>query len=114
MAQNDETGALRTLLLHFPDDLTSLEFGDLNGNRNFDPEYDDIALIRSMLPIAHKLAETLETGERWEIDINREKLSEIALSLSLCPMHLIDYAICFDDENAECAQLRTYFPLHDT
>jgi hypothetical protein len=44
----------------------------------------------------------------------RESLTEIALRLSLCPLHLIDYAICFDDEDDECAQIRTIHPSHDT
>ena len=46
--------------------------------------------------------------------LNREEITELALSLSLCPIHLIDYAICFDDENAECAQVRLIHPSHDT
>lgn len=43
-----------------------------------------------------------------------ELITELALSLSLCPLHRIDYAICFDDENAECAQIRMIHPTHDT
>jgi hypothetical protein len=44
----------------------------------------------------------------------RDELTDIALSLSLCPMHLCDYAICFDDRNAECAPIRLIHPSHDT
>ena len=40
--------------------------------------------------------------------------STLALEFSLCPIHLIDYAICFDDETPECAQIRDAFPTHDT
>jgi hypothetical protein len=30
-------------------------------------------------------------------------------------MHFVDWAICFDDENPECEQIRTIFPhSHDT
>lgn len=43
-----------------------------------------------------------------------QTLSELLLSFSLCPMHAIDYAICFDDDDDECAILRRYFPQHDT
>lgn len=46
--------------------------------------------------------------------LNREQLTELALSHSLCPLHLIDYAICFDDDDAECAPIRTIHPSHDT
>lgn len=44
----------------------------------------------------------------------RDILTEYALSLSLCPLHLIDYAICFDDDDDECAAIRTIHPTHDT
>jgi len=44
----------------------------------------------------------------------RESLTSLALSFSLCPMHLIDYAICFDDEFPECAAIRAMHPSHDT
>jgi len=41
-------------------------------------------------------------------------LSMLALEQSLCPMHLIDYAACFDDDDSECATIRAFFPNHDT
>lgn len=44
----------------------------------------------------------------------RSFISTLALEMSLCPMHLVDYAICFDDDNAECAAIRSIFPDHDT
>lgn len=44
----------------------------------------------------------------------RDTLTDIALSLSLCPMHLCDYAICFDDDDADCAPIRLIHPSHDT
>lgn len=36
------------------------------------------------------------------------------LSYSLCPMHQVDYAICFDDQNPACASIRAAYPEHDT
>jgi hypothetical protein len=45
----------------------------------------------------------------------RDLVSEMAMSLSLCPVHFIDWAICFDDEDPECGQVRAIFPQsHDT
>ena len=41
-------------------------------------------------------------------------LSMLALDFSLCPMHMIDYAICFDDDDPDCATIRAFFPSHDT
>lgn len=65
---------------------------------------DDIAYAPTM--IAH-LRNLLDPH-------HRDMLTDIALSLSLCPLHLIDYAICFDDANDACASIRTIHPSHDT
>lgn len=43
-----------------------------------------------------------------------QRLSMLALDHSLCPMHFIDYAICFDDDDPDCASIRDLFPDHDT
>lgn len=45
---------------------------------------------------------------------DRDAISQLALEHSLCPLHFIDYAICFDDDDAECATIRMIFPSHDT
>lgn len=48
-------------------------------------------------------------------EYSKDNLSQLAMSFSLCPMHFVDWAICFDDENPECEQIRTIFPhSHDT
>jgi hypothetical protein len=56
--------------------------------------------------------------QSWAVEriqkLDREELTELALSMSLCPLHLCDYAICFDDEDPECAQIREIHPGHDT
>ena len=46
--------------------------------------------------------------------LSREQLTDMCLSYSLCPLHRVDYAICFDDENPECEAIRTIHPSHDT
>lgn len=45
---------------------------------------------------------------------DRELLTTACLALSLCPVHLIDYAICFDDEPDACAAVRLIHPAHDS
>ncbi len=50
----------------------------------------------------------------WVDSLNTEDLTELRLSLSLCPLHASDYAICFDDENPECAQIRIIHPSYDS
>ncbi len=44
----------------------------------------------------------------------REDFTRLALEQSLCPLHLVDYAICFDDDDQECAAIRIVHPSHDT
>jgi hypothetical protein len=44
----------------------------------------------------------------------REAETALLLAHSLCPLHRIDYAICFDDEAPECAPIRAIHPDHDT
>ena len=44
-----------------------------------------------------------------------DTIAEAAMRHSLCPLHLIDWAICFDDADPECEQIRAIFPhSHDT
>jgi hypothetical protein len=45
---------------------------------------------------------------------HRDDLTKLALDNSLCPMHFCDYAICFDDDDDECAAIRLIHPSHDT
>lgn len=44
----------------------------------------------------------------------RESVTQLALELSICPLHFIDYAICFDDEDEECKAIRQIHPSHDS
>lgn len=45
----------------------------------------------------------------------QEIITEAAMRHSLCPMHLIDWAICFDDADDECSAIRAIYPhSHDT
>ena len=44
----------------------------------------------------------------------QEELTRLALSLSLCPLHLTDYARCFTDSDVECEAIRLIHPSHDT
>lgn len=43
-----------------------------------------------------------------------ETMTDLLLAYSLCPMHAIDYAICFDDDDADCAAIRLIHPSHDS
>jgi hypothetical protein len=48
------------------------------------------------------------------IALDTHTLSLMRLDHSLCPMHHCDYAICFDDDDTDCANIRSLFPNHDT
>lgn len=75
---------------------------DRNPDDLCDPTQIEYELIRSLL--------TIITRDEYA----RDFISHLALSESLCPLHLHDYAICFDDELSECAAIRIAFPNHDT
>lgn len=48
-------------------------------------------------------------------DFARDELTALCIELSLCPLHRIDWAICFDDQDPECDQIRAIYPnSHDT
>lgn len=47
--------------------------------------------------------------------LSRDQLSEMLMQHSLCPIHHVDWAICFDDLEPGCEQIRFCFPTgHDT
>lgn len=94
-----------------------------------DPECDNYMMIRELLIAipsfpdsnTHLIASLPPDTPRPPLslittlrDLNRESLTDLALRLTLCPLHLIDYAICFDDDDAECAAIRSIHPTHDT
>ena len=48
-------------------------------------------------------------------EFGRDEVSRLAIEQSLCPVHFVDWAICFDDNNVGCTQVRAIFPHgHDT
>jgi hypothetical protein len=47
-------------------------------------------------------------------NLDRETLTALRLEYSLCPLHATDYAICFDDDDPDCEQIRLIHPSHDT
>jgi hypothetical protein len=67
-----------------------------------DPDYPIYDFIRALLSMID--AAPYQT----------QRLSMLYLDNSLCPMHHCDYAICFDDDEPDCATIRAYFPDHDT
>ena len=81
--------------------------------------FDAIDSSAQSFPNAFRSANQYERADAAEMLnylmlLNRDAISQLRLSDSLCPLHACDYAICFDDDDAECAAIRSCFPNHDT
>lgn len=128
LAHDDESRAystIRSIMLDSPDFSTPTI--DL-----LDPEYDTTLEIATEIHELLKSTFALIADPFAESRLQREQLTELALSLSLCPIHFHDYAICFDDAicaddiaanpdlahaldyTDECSQIRMIHPIHDT
>lgn len=86
----------------------------------FDPSDFDLDQSQGMsyqqtmladLEALHGAFKTLLEGREVGYD---ETITFLALEFSLCPLHFVDYAICFDNEDEECAPIRAVHPCHDT
>jgi len=67
--------------------------------------------------LSNELAQSILDDLRilWDDEFSRDLLSQWAMGMSLCPMHFIDWAACFDDDDPDCSQIRAIFPnSHDT
>lgn len=76
----------------------------------------DLLIDRTDIDLASDCAELLRDLLTTLADspYYTHELSMLCLDYSLCPMHNIDYAICFDDLDPDCAAIRACFPHHDT
>jgi hypothetical protein len=97
--------AIRALLAHDDDDNTNIAIRNLLIDRD-----DDLSDLYTPRPAEIERARFLALID----SLDRDSLSTLALDLSLCPLHMIDYAICFDDDDPECAAIRTCFPAYDS
>jgi hypothetical protein len=61
--------------------------------------------LDELMGLVARLHEDPITGREW--------LTQAALDASLCPLHWRDYAICFDDDDPECAAIRIIHPGRD-
>ncbi len=71
-------------------------------NEEFDNEdmIPIIARVRDLVCKAEK-----QGGSEW---------TDLLLAHSLCPVHRVDYAICFGNDNPKCSQVRQIHPEYDT
>lgn len=80
---------------------------------------DDMGLLDMMAEPSFRLIPSLrllvtELTRIRDNEYMRGEISMLRYNHSLCPLHGIDYAICFDDMDPECAVIRHCFPSHDT
>lgn len=76
----------------------------------------DLLIDRTDPDLESDIAELLRDALTCLLDApySTEHITAMLLDNSLCPMHAIDYAICFDDDDPTCAAIRTIHPSHDT
>jgi hypothetical protein len=74
--------------------------------------WDDLDLRMAVINMGYNEIPGFEFLE----DLARDDLTDLCIQrLSLCPIHRVDWAICFDDQPADCAQIRYIYPCsHDT
>lgn len=98
-------------LIHIPDSATD---ADIDEAISAFPELQMPAVDRATLvQLRDDLAlvwEAANSDAPWL----REEITFWALSDSLCPIHFCDYAMCFEDDDPECATIRLIHPGHDT
>jgi hypothetical protein len=100
-ANDDNYMITRALFINRCRDITARDFDD-------DPFPTDTTDFDALLALIAPLF--ADDADAYALDAR----SHFALDLSLCPLHFIDYAICFDDDTDECRALRLCFPTHDT
>lgn len=104
------------LLRHFfVQEVTTLEEVEALYAESKDDEYWEETFAEVGLDTAKDIAKALSVVlVANPFAFVREALTEVLLNLSLCPIHRIDYAICFDDQAYECAAVRHIHPSHDS
>jgi hypothetical protein len=101
---DDYNYALRSILLRL---------SRINDDFDFDLSDLDADLDPDELPFANPIC--ADINAIILSPFHHDELSHLALQQSLCPMHFIDFAICFDDDDPTCSQIRTiYAHSHDT
>lgn len=86
---------------------------DLLIDRNYTPTHNDSPLDDAPDYAYATMRALLRTIDAYPY--SRDDLTKLLLDNSLCPLHAIDFAICFDDDDTECAAIRTIYPYsHDT
>ena len=80
-------------------------------NEAWDPEANDLRMA-----VIYMGDGEVHEGFEFLHELSRSDLTDLCINdLSLCPIHLVDWAICFDDQPDDCSQVRAIFPdNHDT
>ena len=103
-----KANALRGLLIEQHESIEQIEKPSPQEYLSLDEQQDEYEEAVAMLPDVQFMFSMIEHGSV------RERITDLALKDSLCPIHFWDYCICFDDEEPECSQIRIIHPSHDT
>ncbi len=104
----NESQALRLLLIDEPlqgDELVTYWRENLQ-----DEDFTEVSIN-----VAQHIVQAIIDLKYAPYNLGRDHLTNLAMSHSLCPIHFVDWAICFDDQDVECSQIQFIFPhSHDT
>lgn len=103
--KDNESQALRYLLIEDPmteEELEDLWTGEFRDSEFWPVDFDTFREIETAIEILRSAP----------YNLGRDHLTELAIALSLCPVHFVDWAICFDDQPQDCEQIRAIFPHH--
>jgi len=104
----EETQALRLLLIDTP-----LQGIELETYWRENLQEDDFNKVD--FPTVQRIVDAINDLMKAPYNLGKDHLTNIAMNLSLCPIHFVDWAICFDDQPDDCSQIRFIFPKsHDT
>lgn len=111
----DELDRISTDFDLYADIRTMLLMIDCSNNNLLD--FDDFASFYAANRFDFESDRTTDHHRIFDIlrSMPRAQLTMLAIEHSLCPRHFIDFAICFDDDDPDCRQIRDCFPdTHDT
>lgn len=112
MVDIDFTADFRNLLISFQEFSDKEDLNDFLQDCDSD-RYLDLRRSYDILKMMTTARPGFEPNENYKGYFPHiDELSNLAMEFSLCPIHFVDWAICFDDENPECDQVRRIFPNH--
>lgn len=113
---SDFSSVLRMVLTTLPEmdaQYLAMIERDLSSGREEDKGENEAQWFEEVVEIVRALRDNAGFDDQY--NTSRDDVSHLCMTESLCPIHFVDWAICFDDEDEECSQVRAIYPTsHDT